>query len=473
MKKIIFSSIFFLVSYCKIDAQDMCRTIDTVADLLQQISPDEIQTPSSNYVVRIFIHIIRKSDGSDGQDASSVLTAKQTLVSQFEPLGICISVLGQDEIWDDTYYDQTVFNHDADGDGKFDNFHPNSHSDAVDIYFLGADALFQGGTAAKIPSTSLVVGGALFSTNLVASPVISHEFGHCLGLYHTNHGFANCDESGPCTKLVNLSNWSTCGDFVSDTQQDPSWGQATLACLWNGGTCSGVSDQDANGDYYIPDMHNIMVKYIAPYCFWYFTDGQGYRMKQIIANSSLLQAAIVPNSLTVSSLIVGSGDTKLYHVLNDLTMQTSVVVNGYGTLILRAGESINLEYNFSADYSSSLLAYIDNTCSTIDADNSARAHFTTNISEVTNTPAFSDFKAHIYPNPANKKVYIDVKSDKTRIHLQLASVSGIIMKKEDYSIVNRKSTLLELDISKLAIGVYFIIISDGRRIISHKLLKIN
>jgi hypothetical protein len=476
MRRIIFGSIVFLVGYFSSHAQDMCHTEGSDPDLLQQIPQNHVQTPSNNYVVRIFIHVMRRDDGSGGQDATSVETAKQILVNMFEPLGICVSLLGSDEIWSTNYYDYWAigdFTKDGDGDGKMDNFHPNSHTDAVDIYLFGEDSGLQGGKAAKIPSTSLVLGGNMFSTNLIASPIIAHELGHCLGLYHTNHGFEECGEdAGGCPKLVNLSNWATCGDFVSDTQQDPSYGQTTLACNWTGGTCPYVSNQDANGAFYIPDMHNIMVKYMAPYCYWYFTTGQGDRIRYIIANSTLLQASIVPNYLTINSLTIGSGETKLYHVLNEITLQFDVSVNSGGTLVARAGEQISLYYDFTANYSSDFHAYIDNDCSTIDADNSARKRLTTNNPESTNTFNSHGLTVAVYPNPASKKIIVSAKTKQSRINFKLLTISGTLIREANY-FTSKGISQSEQDISILPVGIYVVRVFDGKETVANKIVKVN
>ena len=144
--------------------------------------------------------------------------------------------------------------------------------------------------AANIPGTALVIGGNTFDTNLASSHVLSHEMGHCLGLFHTFHGTDLIHEPIGCAELVDGSNGSTCGDFVQDTPADPvrifdCGNQST--CLWN---CSS-SYTDAHGDHYNPNTH-LYMSYTFPNCMNQHTPGQVARMFSTIANSPLLQNVV-------------------------------------------------------------------------------------------------------------------------------------------------------------------------------------
>lgn len=369
-----------------------CAMHSNVSDILKTIPQNQLRSSSGNYVLRIFVHVMRRSNGTGGQTQQGVDSALSFLVSDFELHNICFSLLGQDEILNDTYYNYSSISNfstdcngdgiveitetDCNGDGKFDNFSVNSHSNAIDVYLFANDKVY-GGLQSGIPGTALVLGGNNWGSNFVSSHIVSHEMGHCLGLFHTFHGTATVTSNtcsftvAGCPELVNGANSSTCGDFVTDTPADPARiYDCQSTCSWTGCTCTG-SSIDANGASYNPDPQLIMA-YSKPNCMQYHSSGQGSRMLSVIANSTLLQNTLVPYDSVLTALTVTSGQDILYDVENNLTLQTSVSVQSGGKLTLRAGNQIALLPNFQALLGSELQAIINNQCSTIDHNNSAK-----------------------------------------------------------------------------------------------------
>jgi len=351
MKKVKFLMVFLLLIFVKsIFAQNFCSTISNVPDFLQTIPQDKlvVTRANNNYVIRVFLHIIRMSNGTGGQTLLEANTAFNILQSDYQPYGICFELLGIDEIHDDNTYNRTNFSLvDTNGDGKFDNFSPNSNSNAIDIYLFANDKL-NFGLSAGIPASALVIGGKAYNTNLVTSHVLSHEVGHCLGLYHTFHGL--CNNEGGCAELVNGSNCTTCGDFVCDTPPDPQTHQVNQnTCQWNGSTC-GIS----NGNTYNPNT-NLIMAYIAPNCMLLHTNGQVARMKAIIANSSILQNVIIPNNLVLSGTINGIN----YYRAKDNISSTQIINSGTTTYKV---SKVVLSPGFKVELGAKFEIVIDDSC---------------------------------------------------------------------------------------------------------------
>lgn len=95
---------------------------------------------------------------------------------------------------------------------------------------------------------------------------LPHEMGHLFGLPHTFEG------SG--TENVNGSNCETEGDLICDTPADPFVEGTQIQ--WLGENCEFIyAETDANGEFYQPDVGNIMSYYG---CDCGFTNGQYIKM---------------------------------------------------------------------------------------------------------------------------------------------------------------------------------------------------
>jgi len=331
-----------------------CATSPNVPNFLATKSGN-LNTPSDSYTIGIYLHVMHHSNGTGGQTQLEVNTAYNTLVSDYQPYNIHFSLLGTDEINNDTYYNQTSFyadqygNTDLNGDGKFDIFSINSHNNAIDIYLFGDDQL-NFGLAANIPGTALVIGGNAFGMNLASSHVLTHEVGHCLGLYHTFHGTYS-GESGSCPELVNESNGSTCGDYVADTPADPEpiFDCGTQSsCTWN---CYN-SFTDANGAHYNPNTHLYMA-YTFPNCMNLHTVGQVSRIFNSIANSSFLINTLSCRT-SISNTNYNSNTTVNACVNAQLNLTNVTITNNATVTFNTNGNGIVINAPFQATIGSTL-----------------------------------------------------------------------------------------------------------------------
>jgi len=282
--------------------QAICFTKQDYTDILKDIPGSQRPLPvASPFVtIRIYAHVVRTSTGERGLTSTQLDDALTLLTADYAPHGICFFRVGTDSIDNSAYIDNgNVF---AQGTPVYTALiNTNKHSDAIDIYFLPADNIFPAGLANGIPGDALIIGGSYFNTNtsitslLPVSHVLSHEMGHCLGLFHTFHNAG----SGSCNELVDGSNAATCGDFVTDTPADPG----PLFDVYTDSSCNlrNMTMTDANSQLYAPDTRNVMA-YVPPDCMSYFTDGQSIRFHNAIAISAVLQPRIVPPTVYAQNL---------------------------------------------------------------------------------------------------------------------------------------------------------------------------
>jgi len=222
---------------------------------------------SSSLCINVFYHIVRNTNGTNSFSTPNTNLITEELNKYFSPRNIIINNIGSDFINNSNFL--TI-----DTDSGEDNslFLTQNRSDAVNFYIVdGFVRVSLVGKAQNIPSTNLVM-----RNNAVLTSVSSHEFGHCLNLYHTFQGTAS-NTSG-CAENINGSNCNTCGDLICDTPAD-------------------ANTRNTGG--YSPDLTNIMSYYLPAD---HFTNGQSYRMRYAIQNESILQN-ISSNSCAKITLI--------------------------------------------------------------------------------------------------------------------------------------------------------------------------
>lgn len=441
-----------LVAVSKIQAQTFCFTPsesynqDAYASALRSVEA------SNSYCLRIYVHVIRRSNGTGGQSVSQTNQAITILNQDFNPHGVSFNWDNSiDYINNDTYYSNpttTIYT-------------VNNHTDGIDVYLFD-DASSAGGRANGVgESSEFWISGSYWKSpfnSLVRSSVISHEMGHVLFLWHTHHGTRNegGSDTGQCPELVNGSNNATCGDYVTDTPADPFLGFNVNhpACTW---TSSGT---DANGDSYNPDERIIMA-YTHPDCMTLFTAGQGQRMRNAIATLPHLQNAVVncgencPENASVTQN-VPSGSTDIQEASNTLT--ASNTISSGGTATYTAGQRVVLTAGFRASNGSQFSAKVEDCSGSRSIENlaSSEAQRATKNSEIGSSitkEAF--FKLH--PNPTSGQFTISsVGVSDQGASIKIYSTIGTLQL--DEKILAKNSSI---DVTSLSEGLYYVVILDA------------
>lgn len=210
--------------------------------------------PCLNKKFTIVTHIFRDSLNKYNIQESDVTDAVAAMNRYFAP--ICVSF----EVCEFKYH--ANFQHDTlDNDTETQEIQTLHHADyRINLYLVEwfvEDGIthcgFCNGSVGSAFSGGIVIKKGCFSGD-----VLTHEMGHFFSLGHTfeGNGIENVDGS----------NCQTAGDGLCDTPADPFVDGDPMSDYING-NCEFINTkQDANGEYYTPDVGNIMSYYDCAKC---------------------------------------------------------------------------------------------------------------------------------------------------------------------------------------------------------------
>lgn len=327
--------LFFLGFVVGIKAQYFCSTIDSnYRNIIPQRCRASVQFDGP-YYVRVYFHIIRMSDstGTNSFQVTWIPQCLQVLNEDFGPLHISFEYLGMDYIDSTRFYNINDFQEES--TKYYSLINTNTHPHAINVYLLPINKNIEG-LANSLPGTALAVKGISCFTTSDSLHVISHEMGHCLGLFHTFHGTLYGE--GGCPELVDGSNCDICGDFVCDTPADPVYlsNYADNNCIWINTTL-----RDSNYDLYNPDTRQIMA-YVKPSCMEHFSTGQGVRARTHLATQAILQERSITSMVYVQNEEFRHNNSGLISAFDTIFVGRNITSDNIGNVIVKDGA--NMEF---------------------------------------------------------------------------------------------------------------------------------
>jgi len=229
-------------------------------------NPDRELLPCIGKKFTIVVHIVKDTAGQPNILEQDILNAIDVVNQDFSP--ICVSF----EVCEFRYIDNFQYDN-LHQDDEFPEILIKYHEEnRINMFMVEATNI--NASFATLGGIGDLQSGGIVILKASGGRVYSHEMGHYFGLPHTFEG------SG---ELVDGSNCSTAGDLICDTPADP-YIDGTDGEDYVDADCKFIDmQQDANGDYYTPDVGNIM-SYYPGRCKCGFT----YDQFQIMANTYLV-----------------------------------------------------------------------------------------------------------------------------------------------------------------------------------------
>lgn len=203
--------------------------------------------------------IVKDSSGQANVSPAAITQAVTDLNTYFSPICLSFSVCAINYI-DDWNYDSLYFP--SERDQMYTLYQTPK---TINVYLTRVIATNPNTTVAGLGVLPPGDNAIWLTKGSLTGKTFPHETGHFFGLHHTF-------ETSFGLELVDGSNCTTAGDLICDTPADPG-GSNSADCQLSPYT------QDANGDWYVPMIGNIMSYYDAA-CSCGFTTQQYNRMCQ-------------------------------------------------------------------------------------------------------------------------------------------------------------------------------------------------
>lgn len=173
-------------------------------------------TPIRTY--RLSIHVFRETGGANpAASPTDVANMVARLNETYGPWKVQFA-------YEWRYVDSTKYRYmDTDEEWAMKRAHAISPTTKLNIFVVTQNQGFSWGTFPWDPQSLTFMGGIVVNQSGFLNDTMSHEVGHCLGLWHTFHGVAEVAECSDCYEPAGRSAevGDSTGDKCSDTNPTP------------------------------------------------------------------------------------------------------------------------------------------------------------------------------------------------------------------------------------------------------------